>query len=47
MTMWNVFLNGTWVDGVWYDDNCDAEYVKNSLINHDGYESGIEVVKDA
>jgi hypothetical protein len=34
-----------WVDCVYYDDDCDEDYVRQGLINHDGYPSNIEVVK--
>lgn len=42
----DVFLNGEEIDTVFYNDNSnvDEEEVKRSLINHDGYDSGIEVV---
>jgi hypothetical protein len=30
---------------VFYDKNCDKDYVRNSLINHDGYDSAIKVSK--
>ena len=44
---WNVYLNGTWIDTVFYTPDCDAEYVRQSLINHDGYDFRIQVKKDA
>lgn len=40
---WNVYLNGKLIDTVFYDTNCDADYVRRSLIDHDGYDSGINV----
>lgn len=46
--MWfYVYLNDKKIDEVSYDDHPahDAESVKRSLIDHDGYDSGIEVVK--
>lgn len=45
MQEWNVSLNGGAVDTVFYDDNLDADYVLDSLINHDGYNAGIKVSK--
>jgi len=42
---WDVFLNGRLIDTVWYTKDCDAQYVRNSLINHDGYDSRIVVRK--
>jgi len=44
-TKWNVYLNGKLIDSVFYNTNCDADYVKNSLINHDGYDTRISVRK--
>jgi len=32
------------IDTVFYDDNCDAEYVYDDLINHDGYPYNIHIV---
>lgn len=29
------------LDIVFFDDDCDCDYVKRSLINHDGYPSDI------
>jgi len=43
MTGWDVVLNGEIIDTVFFDDDCDAWYVKNSLVNHDGYDERIEV----
>lgn len=34
---WNVYRKGRWIDTVWYLPSCDADYVRSSLINHDGY----------
>lgn len=42
---WNVYLNGKLIDSVYYTKDCDAEYVRNSLINHDGYNSNIKIKK--
>lgn len=42
---WNVYLNGKFIDCVYYMPDCDAEYVRTSLINHDGYDSRIIVRK--
>lgn len=43
MRAWDVFLGKTLVDTVFYTKDCDAEYVRRSLINHDGYDSRITV----
>jgi hypothetical protein len=42
---WNVYLDGKLIDTVFYDKDCDADYVKRGLINHDGYDSSITVRK--
>ena len=58
MTAWNVRSETGWrhdrngkivrlfTDKVFYDDNCDADYVRRSLINHDGYPDDIVVRKE-
>ena len=33
------------IDEVFYTKDCDAKYVRMSLINHDGYSHSIKVVK--
>ena len=40
---WLVTLDGKWLTTVFYTPECDAEYVRQSLIEHDGYPSGIVV----
>lgn len=42
---WLVYLKGKLLTTVYFTPDCDLEYVKKSLINHDGYDSQIEVVK--
>lgn len=42
---WNVYLNGKLIDTVFFMPDCDADYVRNSLTNHDGYDSRIVVRK--
>ena len=42
---WNVYLDRKLIDTVFYTKNCDADYVRRSLIDHDGYDSGITVKK--
>lgn len=50
MKAWDVYkpMPGTnkdrELDTVFYDDNCTAEYVRDGLINHDGYHPSIYVV---
>lgn len=43
MTAWNISLNGKLIDIVFYDNDCSKDYVKNGLINHDGYDPRIEI----
>jgi hypothetical protein len=48
MAAWDVLLedkNGDdkVIDTVFYDDDCEADYVHRGLINHDGYDSRIQV----
>ena len=45
MYCWNVYLGNRLIDSVYYTKDCDREYVKSSLINHDGYNSNIVVKK--
>jgi hypothetical protein len=40
---WDVTLNGNLIDTVFFDQNCDEDYVRKSLIEHDGYDPGIQV----
>jgi hypothetical protein len=41
---YRVYRKGRLIDVVFFT-NCDAGYIKNSLINHDGYPGDIEVVE--
>ena len=45
MNAWNVYLNNRRIDTVWYNTECDKDYVRNGLINHDGYDPRIIVRK--
>lgn len=45
MQAWRVMLNGKEIDIVFFDSDIDALSVKSSLINHDGYDPRIRVVK--
>lgn len=40
---WDVILKGKVIDTVWFTKDCDADYVRSSLINHDGYDYRITV----
>jgi len=44
---WRVYLKGKLIDTVFYTKDCDAEYVRDSLINHDGYHPEIVVKQGA
>ena len=48
MIAWNVYRPRRYdtdklIDTVFYTKDCDAEYVRRSLINHDGYPVDIRV----
>ena len=43
MTAWDIIVAGSVVDTVFYDSDMDAETVRRSLIDHDGYDEGITV----
>jgi len=45
MTFWNVYLEGKKIDSVPYVASMDADEVKRSLVDHDGYDPGIYVIK--
>ena len=40
---WEVQLGFHHIDTVYFTPDCDAEYVRKSLIEHDGYPEGIMV----
>ncbi len=40
---WNVYRKGRLIDIVFFDADCDADYVRRSLIDHDGYPPDIVV----
>lgn len=43
MKAWDVILNGMVIDTVSYDNDCDADYIRRGLIDHDGYDPAITV----
>lgn len=45
MKGWDVFICGVHLDTVFFSEDCDAEYVRRSLIDHDNYAEEIEVVE--
>lgn len=46
MKAYTVYLGKKEIDVVFWVDNSDAEEVKQSLINHDGYDPRIRVVEE-
>jgi len=44
---YDVFIENEWVDGVFFTSEQDAEEVRKSLVEHDGYDPRIEVVRQA
>ncbi|MFW6272831.1 MAG: hypothetical protein ACOC2U_03530 [bacterium] len=40
---WNIYLDGKLIDSVPYTEDCDKEYIQESLIKHDGYNQNIVV----
>jgi len=44
---WKVLLKGKQIDTVYYVKGAEAAEIKQGLINHDGYDSGITVVKES
>lgn len=40
---WNVYLDGHCIDTCWFDADCDADYVRRALVEHDGYDRRIRV----
>ena len=47
MIAWLVYLGNRWLTTVYYADDCDAEWVRRGLINHDGYPPAITVYRRA
>ncbi len=45
MQQWKVIFQGRIISRVFYDKDCDAWYVRHTLINHDGFPGNIEVAR--
>jgi hypothetical protein len=45
MNCWLVIFKGQVMDQVYYTKDCSKDYVRSSLVNHDGYPSSIVIVK--
>jgi hypothetical protein len=43
MKAYSVYLNGKYIDRVFFDDDIKKEDVRKSLINHDGYSPDINL----
>ena len=43
MKAWIVCLEDEEIDTVFYDSDCDAQWVHDGLINHDGYNPAITI----
>jgi len=46
MVCWLVFGGGTVIDKVFYLEGFDKEYIKDTLVNHDGYPPYITVRRE-
>lgn len=40
---WDIYLGKKKIDTVYYTPECTEEYVRESLINHDGYPDNINI----
>ena len=45
MTAWKIYLYGLHINTVFYDNDCDSDYVRDGLVNHDGLNPDIIVVR--
>lgn len=43
MRAWVVMFGPQELNVVYFTDDCDADYVRRSLVDHDGYPPGIKV----
>ena len=43
MNRWDVYLGRRLIDTVFYTPDCTEEYVRRTLVNHDGYHPNIRV----
>jgi hypothetical protein len=44
-TQWNVFLGTKLIESVFFDSDCDKDYVWSSLVSHDGFHPNIWIKK--
>lgn len=45
MIAWHIVLHNKHKDTVYFTRDCDATYVKDSLVNHDHYSPNIKVYR--
>lgn len=45
MATFNVSLHRKYLETVYYDDDCTVDYVRDSLVSHDGFDPAINVRK--
>lgn len=45
MIQFNVYLKTKLIDSVFYNHHADRKEIYNSLVNHDGYDPNIRIVK--
>jgi hypothetical protein len=38
-----IYLHGKHIETVFYDDDCNKNYILNGLINHDGFNPEIKI----
>lgn len=43
MKGWDVFMGSKLIDTVYFTASCDEDYVRRSLIDHDGYDRRIRI----
>jgi hypothetical protein len=41
MIAYEVYENQNYIDTVYFTKDCDEQYIKDTLINHDGYPANI------
>lgn len=45
MQGWAIYLYGKWLDTVFYDENMGESEVWSSLVNHDGFDTAIQIFR--
>jgi hypothetical protein len=44
MIAWSIYLGSNWLDCVYFNDDCDRDYVYRSLVDHDGFSPEIDLI---